>query len=118
MKEWNLIVKKYVHDCSCRVQNAIQGILCKECLLDAYHSKKHKCGMKAFEMKGSNGGAAEQLWSRLDILQPTVSHFSRPHYRCFLKHYCIWRNSFVKSTSTPDINPSISRRRAQKRKRR
>lgn len=114
-------VGKYCHDCGCTMQE-LEGELCDSMYLDAYHSKKHKCGYKAItkkEFPHLNSQAAEQLWSKIEKLQSTISHFCRPRYRFFLRHLCLWRNDFTSRSSResqrPDINPAISKRRASKR---
>jgi len=104
----------YAHDCSCVIKKQFeeQGY-CDECRLDNYHKKKHKCKVKGVG-KHLNSLAAEQLWSVMHRHQSTIAHLNRPHYRCFLKHYCQWRNSFVRGAHTNDFNASISRRRANR----
>ena len=37
---------------------------CDECVLDNYHRKKHKCGLKGVKSKRLNSLAAEQMWSK------------------------------------------------------
>ena len=110
-----LKIGTYAHDCACVVKGIFEGVYCDECVLDNYHRKKHKCGLKGTTKKSLNSLAAEQLWSRLHPSAATISHFDRPHYRCFLRHYCKWRNDYVRSTFVQDTHSLISRRRAHKR---
>ena len=112
-------VGKYGHDCACVVKNHFEGKLCDVCLLDPYHGKKHKCNTPMItkaKYPNLNGEVAEQLWSRLEKLHPTITHLSRSHYRFFLKHCCAWRDAFVKKDMKSDVCPAISVRRAMKRK--
>jgi hypothetical protein len=104
----------YAHDCGCKIKAWFEGKYCTKCYLDGYHAKKHKCKMKAFKRKGYNSMAAEQLWGRLDQLGKILTHANRRHYRMLLRHYCIWRNDYVRGTSRSDINPLTSRRNAKR----
>jgi hypothetical protein len=111
-------VGKYAHDCACVLRDEFDGKLCDKCYLDSYHAKKHKCGMASIDTDrypNLNSQAAEQLWAKLEKLQSTISHFSRPHYRFFLKNLCQWRNDFISRHMRSDQNPIISKRRATKR---
>jgi hypothetical protein len=115
MRRSGVKVGKYAHDCSCVVRKHFEGTLCDKCYLDGYHSKKHKCDCPAIEHKKTlNTQAAEQLWSRLDKLS-WVHHMTRPHYRCLLFHYCLWRNAFTMGGKRPDTNPCLSKRKVMKR---
>ena len=111
-------IGKYTHDCSCTLINDIEGVYCKKAYLDGYHAKKHKCRTPAVtkaKFGNLNSQAAEQLWKRMEGLQRTISGLSRPRYRMFLYHYCMWRNQFTGGKWRSDLNPSISKRRAAKR---
>jgi hypothetical protein len=111
-------VGKYTHDVGCGVKEFEDG-LCEKVHLDAYHGEKHKCDTAVVTKEkhpGLNSQAAEQLWSKLEHLQPTISHMTRPNYRFFLRHICSWRNNFVVKQWKKDVCPAVSRRRAQKRR--
>ena len=110
-----LKINRLAHDCACVSKDEFEGRYCDQCLLDNYHKKKHKCKVKGVVGKSLNSLAAEQLWSVMHHYQMSISRFDRPRYRCFLKHYCIWRNSYVRSNFSQDVNPSISCRRAARR---
>ena len=115
MKKSKMHVGKYAHDCSCVVATHFEGGLCDKCYLDGHHSKKHKCNTPAIIYKKTlNSQAAEQLWSRLDKLS-WISKMTRPHYRCFLHHYCLWRNAFTLGACRQDTNPCLSKRKMLKR---
>ena len=97
-----MIVGKYACDCGCVVAKHFEGTLCDKCYLDGYHSKKHKCKTPAIiHKKTLNSQAVEQLWSRLDKLT-WLSKMKRARYRCFLYHYCLWRNKFTAGQSRND----------------
>ena len=114
MKGAKMKVGKYAHDCSCVVAPQFEGVLCDTCYLDGYHGKKHKCRTPVLKHKKRlNSQAAEQFWSRLNKLYG-VSKMTRPHYRCFLRHYCIWRNNTNALQSVS--NPCTSRRQVMKRR--
>ena len=111
-----LKILKYVHDCGCVVKTEFEAKYCDEVLLDSYHKRKHKCNVKGVNKKlRLNSLACEQLWSIMDRSQPVISHFQRRHYRCFLKHDCLWRNSFVHGSSRSDVNPVFAKRRQKTR---
>ena len=113
------------HDCPCQFPTHVEGIYCDRCLLDAWHAKRHKCDKARYDPKreknasvlreGDNSQAAEQLWPKLNALKCTET--TRPHYRCFLRNYCKWRNNYLRRTPVgrQDVNPCFSRRRAEKR---
>ena len=94
----------YCHDCSCVVERKFKGKVGR-CLLDGWHAKKHKCSKVKFDpkhpknikmTKGMNTSAAEQLWSRMNKLH-FATHMGRANYRAFLRHYCIWRNNYIRA---------------------
>ena len=43
-----------------------------------------------------NSEAAEQLFSKTNRFVVSVSNMRTPLYRCFLRHYCRWRNNFLR----------------------
>jgi hypothetical protein len=115
MRKTKMKVRKYCHDCACGVGPQFDGVLVEESRLDGFHGKKHKCDWPAIEHKKRlNSSAAEQLWARLDKLS-WLAKMTRPHYRCFLFHYCLWRNAFLLGSGRTDANPCLSRRKRLKR---
>ena len=68
-------VGTYYHDCACRVASTFEGIYCDRCLLDTFHSKRHKCPRESFDpshpanaahvKEGDNSHVVEQLWSEM-----------------------------------------------------
>eukprot|EP00959_Pyramimonas_sp_CCMP1952_P330903 6929409-Pyramimonas_sp.AAC.1 len=95
MKKTKISVGKHACDCGCVVAKHVEGTMCDKCYLDGYHSKKHKCKTPAIiHNKSLNSQAVPQLWSRLDKLT-WPSKMKRARYRCFLYHYCLWRNKFT-----------------------
>ena len=115
MKAAKMTVGKYACDCGCVVRHHFEGHLCDKCYLDGYHGKKHKCNTPSIiHQKRLNSQACEQLWSRLDKLH-WVSRMTRPRYRCFLLHYCLWRNANTSGRSRPDACPCVSLRKRMKR---
>jgi len=109
--------RKYAHDCGCVVAPHFGGTLCQKCYLDGMHSKKHKCKTPAMIYKKQlNSQAAEQFWSRWDKMT-MLRTMSRSHFRCFLFHYCRWRNLYNSdSNHLPDANPCLSVRKMTERK--
>ena len=93
-------VGTYYHDCACRVASTFEGIYCDRCLLDTFHSKRHKCSRESFDpshpanaahvKEGDNSQVVEQLWSEMESMKCT--ELSRPRYRCLIRHFCIWKN--------------------------
>ena len=74
-------------DCACK-HGDWEGVFCRRCLLDKWHSFKHKCDPKKFDprhkanirfVRGRNTSGAEQLWSRTDSL----AKFLMQHRRVF-----------------------------------
>ena len=118
MRKRKIKVGKYAHDCACVVETPFkEASLIDEALLDGFHGKKHKCKTKRCNQKRLNSQAAEQLWSRLDKLG-FITHYSRAKFRCLLKHYCIWRNNFVRDEERHRDSLSLmSVRKMMKRKR-
>ena len=118
MMKNNMIVGKYAHDCACRVAHFFEGRLCDKCYLDGWHAKKHRCNFpKISHKKTLNSQAAEQLWSRLDKFN-FITQYSKAHFRCFLKHMCIWRNRNVTTLGTAhDLNPAMSKTKMSRVKR-
>jgi len=115
-----LVIGKYAHDCACVVLKHVGGKYAKKCYLDGFHHsrKRHKCKLPVIKYKKTlNSQACEQLWSRLDKLSG-VTKMERARYRCFLRHYCLWRN---RATSNgllrADAYPHMSARKAMKRAR-
>ena len=107
-------VRKYAHDCSCQFKHEWEMLgLCAECLLDGFHWKTHKCNVPKVTDQCLNSQAAEQLWSRLDGLHFSTE-YTRAHYRYFLREYFIWRNSFLRSKHSVDVNPCVSGRQAHR----
>ena len=112
-------VDKYAHDCGCTLVDDLEGTLCRGVYLDAYHAKKHKCGLKTVtkdKFPDLNSQAAEQLWARLERLQNTLKNLSRGKYRMFLKKWCEWRNKYYADARVrADACRRLSRRKAMKR---
>ena len=97
-------VDEYCHDCACILEPKLRGKVGR-CLVDSWHVKKHKCSKAKFDpkhpknqkyMKGKNSQAAEQLWSRMNKLH-FATHMARANYRAFMRHYCIWRNHYIRA---------------------
>ena len=74
-------------------------------MVDSWHVKKHKCDKAKFDpkhpthrkfMKRLNSQAAEQLWSRMNKFH-FATHMGRANYRAFMRHYCIWRNKYIRA---------------------
>ena len=118
MKKSKILVRKYAHDCACVVKDHFEGKLCKKVYLDGLHSKTHKCNTPAIiHNKALNSQACEQFWSRLDK-QLGLQTMSRARYRCFLAHYCTWRNEYcVEGRLTSDTSPLLSAKKLKKRRR-
>eukprot|EP00973_Karenia_brevis_P020519 2817995-Karenia_brevis.AAC.1 len=58
MKKSRMKIGTYAHDCSCRIQERfMKKRLARKCALDAYHARKHKCGMKGLKKNGYNSSA-------------------------------------------------------------
>lgn len=96
-------VNIYCHDCACQLDKRFTGKV-GSCILDAFHAMAHKCDKKKYDprhtanvhkMKGLNAQAAEQLWSIMDRFL-FATNMGRSNYRAFFRHYCIWRNKFVR----------------------
>ena len=94
-----------------------QRTYCDASFLDAYHAKSHKCDKRRWDPKhkanvrkciGLNSSAAEQLWSRTDLLAPIARHMRRANFRLFLKGYCRWRNTYLRSSHRADVCPAKS----------
>ena len=103
----------HCHDCVC-TQKSFEGVYCKRVIVDAWHVKKHKCDKALFDpqhknnkrrCKGCNTQAAEQLWKVTNGLVPSAMKYPRKYFRLFFKHYCIWRNSFVRKKHKRDVGP-------------
>lgn len=58
-------------------------------------------------MKDQNSQAAEQLWSRMNKLH-FATHMKRSNYRAFFRHYCIWRNAYVRMQSKGKFKRDVS----------
>ena len=118
MKKSNIHVGKYAHDCGCVLANSIEGTLCKRVFLDGYHAKRHKCNFRRIQHNSKlNSQACEQLWSKLDRFK-FITDYRKAHYRCFLRHLCIWRNKNAANVKVrKDTHVAISKRKMQKRKR-
>ena len=109
-----LKIGKWAHDVACRYKKW-EGKLVSKVYLDGYHSKGHKCKMKAIKYSPScNSQACEQLWSRLDKLGPSACNMTRAHYRYFWYNYGKWRNAFVRSAYYTPENPRVSRKKMKK----
>jgi len=109
MRQAGIKVNVFAHDCACMYRSEFQGTLCKVCLLDSFHWKGHTCDCGKVEDPTLNSQAAEQLWGRLDRLH-FASEYSRARYRYFFKEYFIWRNNWLRSSISVDVNPCVSRR--------
>ena len=107
-------VRVFCHDCGCSIADQFEGHLCALCFVDAWHVKKHKCDKSLYDPKHANNKHlfetldlnsefAEQSWRRFNKFAAITNHMCRSHFRCFLRHLCIWRNKFVKGRHTGDI---------------
>ena len=89
------------HDCGCRISAHMVSMgYAKNVYLDSSHASVHSCNEKYHpggkpSMEGCNSQVVEQLWSRMDKLH-FATNFSVGRYRMFFRHYCIWRNAFVR----------------------
>ena len=97
-------VRIYCHDCACALEPKFHDKVGR-CLVDSWHVKKHKCDKAKFDpkhpkhrkfMKCLNSQAAEQLWSRMNKFH-FATHMGRANYRAFMRHYCIWRNKYIRA---------------------
>ena len=104
------------HDCACQ-RSAFEGTYCDKVLLDGLKYKTHKCSAAKFHpfhknnvrrMHGLNSQVVEQLWSKTNKLAPIAVNLRRDSVRMFIRAYCIWRNSYIRSGYISDTNPSIS----------
>lgn len=111
MKQSDMIVNEYSHDCSCQFKYEWEKVhkYVKVCKLDGFHWKTHKCDVPRVSSPKFNSQAAEQLWSRLDRLH-FMTEYGRANYRYFLKEYFAWRNQFLRLSNNVDAHPSVSRR--------
>ena len=107
------------HDCNCRLHDSFEGVYCEMCFVDAWHVRKHKCDKALFDPAHKNNAPmfkklnlnselAEQSWSRFNRFVAITRTMTRSHFRCFLRHYCIWRNQYTLGDYIKDINPSRS----------
>ena len=114
MKRAKMSIGLYAHDCSCRLRQHFEKVFCYRCMLDGFHAKRHVCNTPKVTKKGSNSKAAEQLWSKLNMFR-FATHLCRPHFRCFWRHYAIWRNAHIRNVALKrDSCPAISNRAALK----
>ncbi len=113
MRKRKIRIGKYAHlRCQERIWKPILWCMLVGCI----SQEKHKCKVKGVTGKRLNSLAAEQLWSRMHTYQSTISRFSRPHYRCFPKHYCKWRNNYVWGNYKHDTNPSVSCKQSKRKR--
>ena len=113
LKKSKVMVRKFAHDCGCLLEAEFEGVFCDEVLLDGLHWKGHTCDLAAVDQKGLNSQAAEQLWSRMDLLH-FATEYERARYRYFMKNYMLWRNEFVRSLNCCiDVSPNLSRKRVR-----
>ena len=111
------------HDCACQL-GAFEGKYCEKVVLDGLKYKKHKCDSSRFSpvhknnvrrMHGLNTQVVEQLWSRTNLLGPSLVKMRRDHYRLFIRSYCAWRNHYIRSGMAADVNPSLSSKQVKRR---
>jgi hypothetical protein len=104
------------HDCACTLSSHVAASV-DRCLLDGFHAKKHLCSKKMYHpdhpsnkkhAANRNTSACEQLWSRMDKLG-FIRYLGRSNYRAVLRHYCLWRNRFIRLGFSTDTNPCKSR---------
>ena len=101
-------VGEFGHDCSCQFKREWERMgKVRVCKLDGFHWKTHKCTVPKVTNPRFNSQAAEQLWSRLDSLH-FMTEYTRARYRFFLKQYLKWRNDFLRSSLSVDVNPAVS----------
>ena len=109
----------FCHDCGCKLASQMEGVYCDVCFVDAWHVKKHCCDKALFDpahpnnagvfhARGLNTEYAEQSWVKFNKFAAITRTMTRSKFRCFLRHYCIWRNRYMRSNSPRDINPAKS----------
>lgn len=114
-------VRIHAHDCNCFAAPHFEGVYCEACFVDSWHVKKHVCDKQLydpahkqnapiFEELDLNSEYAEQSWRKFNAFAAITRTMTRAHFRCFLRHLCVWRNRYYRATHRCDINPSRSKK--------